>query len=121
MIEEVNFRYILKSNHEVEISGTVYIPEDRDADDSEFDIEFDRAGNTSTWNLYINHYGVGLRRTPEQDAEIEELKEIYCTDDMFLTRICEFAEEETNGVVELDKAFLIVNDFDFEGWLEDHL
>ena len=120
MMEEVEFRYILKSNHDVEISGTVHIPEDENAEDHEFEIEFDRAGTTPSWNLFINHYGVGVQRTAKEDAEIEELKEAYCTDFMFLTRICDFAHEETNGVVELDKAYLVVNGFDFETWVGDH-
>lgn len=120
-MQEVDFRYILKENHDVEISGTVHIPENKDAEDHEFEIEFDRAGNTPSQNLFINHYGVDIKgRTEEQDAEIEELKEAYCTDFMFLTRICDFAHEETNGVVELDKAYLVVDGFDFETWVGDH-
>lgn len=118
-MNEIRFRYILKSNYDVEIAGTVYIPEDVDARDDEFDIEYERAGNAPSWNLFINHYGVELKRTDKQDMEIEELKEIYCTDSEFLTIICEFAEEETNGIVDLGKAYLIIDDYDFDEYLRE--
>ena len=110
---ETRFRYILKSNHEVEISGTVHIPSDIGTDDSEFEIEFDRAGNTPSWNLFINHYGVDITgRTQEQDFEIEKLKELYCSDFLFLTRVCMF--QDASGMMDLGEAYLVVNDFDFE-------
>lgn len=121
MMDEVNFRYVLKRNHDVEISGTVHIPANEDADDEEFEIEFDRAGNTPVDSVFVNHYGVEITgRTAEQDAEIDELKEAFTTDYLFLTRICDFAYEETNGIVELEKAYLVVDDFDFETWVGDH-
>lgn len=116
-MNEVYFRYILKDNTDVEISGTVYIPENKDAEDYDFDILFDREGNSPSWNLFINHYGVEFKRTEKQDAEIEKLKELYCTDLKFLTIICEFAEKETNGIIDLGEAYLVIDDYDLDEYL----
>ena len=119
MTEEVTFRYILESNHDVEISGTVHIPEEEDAEDSEFEIEFNRAGDSPSWNLFVNHYGVDIRgRTDEQNAEIDELKEIFTSDFLFFTRICD--NKDTNCVIELGKAYLVIGGTDFETWVGDH-
>ncbi len=118
-MQDVNFRYILKSNHNVEISGTVHIPSNEDADDTDFEITFDGNGQLPVQNLFVHHYGVEITgRTNEQNHEIDKLKEIFTQDFLFLTRISDFAYEGTNGIVELEEAYLVVDDFDFETWVE---
>lgn len=112
---DVDFRYILKSNFEVEISGTVEIPKDEDADDEEFEITFEKDDGFTTPNLFIKHYGVGLTqlgRTDKQDFEIDTLKQLFCEDFLFLTRISDNAE--TNKVIDLGDAYLVINGADFE-------
>ena len=53
---DVNFKYILKSNYDVQITGTVEIPQNEDADDEEFEIIFEKDDGTTTPNLFIHHY-----------------------------------------------------------------
>lgn len=109
----VDFRYILKSNFEVEISGTVEVPNDEDADDDDFEITFEKDDGFTTPNLFINHYGVEITgRTDEQDFEIDTLKQLFCEDFLFLTRISDNAE--TNKVIDLGEAYLVINGADFE-------
>ena len=107
----VDFRYILKSNFEVEISGTVEFPNDEDDDD--FEITFEKDDGFTTPNLFIKHYGVEITgRTDEQDFEIDTLKQLFCEDSLFLTRISDNAE--TNKIIDLGEAYLVINGTDFE-------
>lgn len=116
---DVDFRYILKSNFEVEISGTVEVPNDEDADDEEFEITFEKDDGFTTPNLFIKHYGVEITgRTDEQDFEIDTLKELFCGDFLFLTRISDNAE--TNKVIDLGEAYLVINGADFETIMGEH-
>lgn len=115
MATDVDFRYILKSNYEVEISGTVTVPDNEDADDDEFEITFDKEGGFTTPNLYIQHYGVELTqryRTDKQDFEIDKLKELFTGDFLFLQRICD--NIEGNKIIDLGEAYLVINGTDFE-------
>lgn len=112
---DVDFRYILKSNFEVEISGVVSVPLCEDADDDDFEITFEKEDGFTTPNLYIQHNGVELTqryRTDKQDFEIDKLKELFTGDFMFLTRICD--NMETNRIIDLDEAYLVINGTDFE-------
>ena len=102
------FKYQLKSNTDVEISGIVYIPENENADDSEFEIEFERAGQTNTSQLFINHHEVGVTPTYEQNIEIDRLEELFTSDIHFLTNISDFADE--NKTIVGDEFILIIND-----------
>ena len=111
----VDFRYILKDNYDVEISGTVEIPPNEDADDSEFEITFDKEDGFTTPNLYIKHYGIGLTqlgRTDQQDYELDKLKNLFCEDFLFLTRICD--NIDTNKIIDLGEVYLVINQADFE-------
>lgn len=117
---DVNFRYILKSNFDVEISGTVEIPNDEDASDDEFEITFEKEGGFTTSNIYIKHYGVDIKgRTDEQDLEIDKLKMLFCEDFLFLQRICDYAE--TNKILDLGETYLVINEADFELYKEEIL
>lgn len=110
---DIDFRYILKSNFEVEISGVVSVPLCKDADDEDFEITFEKENGFTTPNLYIIHHGVDITgRTIEQDFEIDKLKELFTGDFMFLTRICD--NMETNRIIDLDEAYLVINGTDFE-------
>lgn len=112
---DVDFRYILKSNFEVEISGVVSVPLCEDADDDDFEITFEKEDGFTTPHLYIQHNGVELTqryRTDKQDFEIDKLKELFTGDFMFLTRICD--NMETNRIIDLDEAYLVINGTDFE-------
>lgn len=112
---DVDFRYILKSNFEVEISGRVSVPLCEDADDDDFEITFEKEDGFTTPHLYIQHSGVELTqryRTDKQDFEIDKLKELFTGDFMFLTRICD--NMETNRIIDLDEAYLVINGTDFE-------
>lgn len=115
----MDFRYILKSNQDVEIAGTVTFPEDEDAPDEEIEIMFDRAGNTPTPNLFVNHYGVVLQATEEQNFEIDKLKQEFCDDFLFLQRIGDYAEGG-NTIQDLGEVYLVINGADFETWVGDH-
>lgn len=112
MNELVPFRYILKSNQDVEISGTVCIPLNEDADDSEFEIVFDGQGQLPTPNLFIHHYGVEITGiTDEQDREINRLKELFMEDFQFFVRICDYADGNT--ALDLGEVYMVINDCDY--------
>lgn len=107
---DVEFKYVLKENIDVEISGTVYVPESEDADDSEFEIEFDTQNGSSSM-VFVNHYGVGITPTEEQNYECDKLLEIFTKDYGFLTRVSDYAE--TNIALDLGDAYLVINDTDY--------
>lgn len=110
---DVDFRYILKSNFDVEISGTVSVPTEEDADDEDFQIDFQKEDGFTTPNIYIQHNGVDTTgRTEEQDFEIDTLKTLFTEDFLFLTMISDNAE--TNKIIDVGDAYLVINGTDFE-------
>lgn len=109
----VKFRYILKSNFEVEISGTVEVPTDADAEDADFGILFEKEDGLTTPHLFVKHAGVDISgRTAKQNFEVDTLKQVFCEDFLFLTRISDNVEE--TKIIDVGEAYIVLNGADFE-------
>lgn len=105
----IEFKYQSKNNQNVHIDGYVEFPNTPECEDNEIETYYyDQQGFTRQ-QVFIHHDQVEITPTYEQDNEIDELKNAFMEDDLFLEIICHYNENE-NITLERPKAYLIINE-----------
>lgn len=105
MYTVVEFKYILKSNPDVRIAGTVSVPLFEDATDENFSITFTKEDGSYTLIPYVQHKGVVLQSTWEQDNEIDQLKELFVYNNCFLDIIRDNIDAD-GKIIHLEEAYI---------------